>query len=137
MEGSGVNTRLLEAFNSRDADRLVECFHDDYRSEQPAHPDRAFAGSEQVRTNWSQVFSGVPDFTAELLREADDGEVAWGEWSFAGTRRDGTPLAMAGVIICGVRDGRIAWARLYLEDVEAGAGIDAAVRGMSGAPTDT
>jgi ketosteroid isomerase-like protein len=132
MEGSAINTRLLDAFNSRNADRLVECFHPDYRSEQPAHPDRAFVGSDQVHENWSQVFSGVPDFTAELVREADDGEVAWGEWRFSGTRRDGTQLAMAGVIITGVRDGRIAWARLYLEDVEAGAGIEAAVRDMSG-----
>ena len=40
---------------------------------------------------------------------------------------------MAGVMVCGVHDGRIAWARLYMEPVEqAGAGIDAAVRGMTG-----
>jgi ketosteroid isomerase-like protein len=132
VAGSGVNARLLDALNRRDADRLVDCFHPDYSSEQPAHPDRAFVGSEQVRVNWSQVFSGVPDFTAELVREADDGTVAWGEWRFSGTRGDGTQLAMAGVIIAGVHDDRIAWARLYLEDVEAGAGIEAAVRDMSG-----
>jgi hypothetical protein len=40
---------------------------------------------------------------------------------------------MAGVIVGGVREGRLAWARLYVEPVEAaGAGIDAAVREMSG-----
>ncbi len=40
---------------------------------------------------------------------------------------------MAGVIVFGVRDGRFAWARLYIEPVErAGAGIDAAVRAMTG-----
>ena len=40
---------------------------------------------------------------------------------------------MAGVMVCGVRDGRMAWARLYIEPVEqAGAGIDAAVRRMTG-----
>jgi hypothetical protein len=37
------------------------------------------------------------------------------------------------VIVCGVRDGRLAWARLYVEPVEtAGAGIDAAVRDIAG-----
>jgi hypothetical protein len=34
----------------------------------------------------------------------------------------------------GMRDGRVAWARLYVEPVEeAGAGIDAAVRDMTAA----
>ena len=42
---------------------------------------------------------------------------------------------MAGVIIFGVRAGRIGWARLYVEPVEQkGEGIAAAVRGMSGRP---
>ena len=50
-----------------------------------------------------------------------------------GTHADGSALEMAGVIVGGVRDGRLAWARLYLEPVErAGAGIDAAVRSMAG-----
>jgi hypothetical protein len=40
---------------------------------------------------------------------------------------------MAGVIVCGVTDGRLAWARPYVEPVESGGeGIDAAVREMSG-----
>jgi hypothetical protein len=40
---------------------------------------------------------------------------------------------MVGVIVCGVRDERMSWARLYLEPVEqAGAGIDAAVRKIAG-----
>lgn len=39
---------------------------------------------------------------------------------------------MAGVIICGVREDRIAWARLYVEPVQTGAGIEAAVREMTG-----
>jgi len=35
--------------------------------------------------------------------------------------------------VAGVRDGRWAWARLYVEPVEeAGAGIDAMVRRMAG-----
>ena len=40
---------------------------------------------------------------------------------------------MAGVIVMGVQDASIKWARLYVEPVEAaGEGIDAAVREMSG-----
>jgi hypothetical protein len=40
---------------------------------------------------------------------------------------------MVGVMVCGVRDGQVVWARLYMEPVErAGAGIGAAVRRMTG-----
>ena len=113
-----VNRRLAAAFNAHDLDALVACFHDDYRSEQPAHPGRAFTGNEQVRSNWGEVFAGVPDMTAEVLREAADGDTVWSEWRFGGTRTDGSPLDMAGVILFGVRAERIAWARLYLELVE-------------------
>ena len=40
---------------------------------------------------------------------------------------------MAGVIVFGIREGLVAWARLYVEPVEqGGAGIEAAVRDMTG-----
>jgi hypothetical protein len=56
------------------------------------------------------------------------GDVEWTEW-----RWHGTDLAMAGVIVLGIRDDRVAWARLYVEPIErAGAGIEAAVRDMTG-----
>jgi ketosteroid isomerase-like protein len=128
-----VAERLKAAMNAHDIDALVGCFADDYDSEQPAHPDRAFRGRDQVRANWSSVFDGVPDFEAELLAAARSGEVEWSEWRWRGTQADGRPLDMAGVIVAGIRDGLLQWARLYVESVEqGGAGIDAAVRQMSG-----
>jgi hypothetical protein len=39
---------------------------------------------------------------------------------------------MAGVIVCGVREDKLAWARLYVEQVEQGEGIEAAVRRIAG-----
>jgi hypothetical protein len=42
-----------------------------------------------------------------------------------------TRLAMRGVTIFGIHDDRIAWGRLYLEDVEGGQGIDQAVQDMA------
>jgi hypothetical protein len=44
------------------------------------HPGRAFVGSQQVRRNWAEVFAGVPDFHAELLRSARQGDTGWAEW---------------------------------------------------------
>jgi ketosteroid isomerase-like protein len=108
--------------NRHDLDAFVACFDPEYRSEQPVHPDRAFMGSEQVRRKWAEVFAGVPDFQAELLRSADEGDTGWAEWHWRGTRTDGTRLEMRGVTIFGVRDDRIVRGRLYLEDVEGGPG---------------
>ena len=119
--------------NARDIEAFVDCFDEDYESEQPAHPDRAFHGREQVRANWSAIFDGVPDFRAELVASAVSGDVEWSEWRWLGTQSDGAALDMAGVIVAGVSNGRLRWARLYVEPVEqGGAGIDAAVRSMSG-----
>jgi ketosteroid isomerase-like protein len=133
MAGLAVE-RLNAAMNAHDIDAFVACFDEDYDSEQPVHPDRAFRGRDQVRRNWSAIFDGVPDFRSELVRAgATAGETEWSEWRWHGTQSDGTPLDMAGVIVCGVRDGRLRWGRLYVEPVErSGAGIDAAVRRMSG-----
>ena len=123
-----VSERLREAMNEHDIDAFVGCFTPDYRSEQPAHPNRAFGGRDQVRTNWSAIFREIPDVQGKLIRSvASEGE-EWGEWTISGTRRDGSWMEMRGVIINGIREERIAWARLYLELLEeGGAGIDAAI----------
>ncbi len=124
--------RLHAAMNTHDIEAFVACFAEDYDSVQPAHPDRAFRGREQVRANWSAVFTGVPDFHAELVSVDAARDRVWSEWHWEGTQTDGERLDMAGVIVLGVRDDQIAWARLYVEPVEqAGAGIEAAVRDMT------
>jgi ketosteroid isomerase-like protein len=122
--------RLLVAMNAHDLDAFVACFAPDYRSEQPAHPSRAFAGSDQVRENWAGVFSGIPDFRAELLLSAAaGGGVEIGEWYWRGTHTDGSPFDMRGVIVLGIEDEHIAWGRLYMEVTEQdGAGIDEMVQ---------
>jgi ketosteroid isomerase-like protein len=114
-----VLNRLRAAMNSHDLDAFVACFAPDYRSEQPAHPSRAFEGSDKVRENWTSVFSGVADFNAELLLSttSDDG-VEIGEWRWRGTHSDGSPFAMRGVTVMGIEGERIAWGRLYMEGVE-------------------
>jgi ketosteroid isomerase-like protein len=128
-----VMTRLRDAMNSHDIEAFLDCFHEDYRSEQPVHPGRGFGGRDQVRANWSAIFSGVADFAADLVSHCQDEGQEWSEWRWTGTRQDGSILDMAGVIIVGVRDGRISWGRLYVETVEATEEtIDEAVQRMTG-----
>jgi ketosteroid isomerase-like protein len=127
--GAALLDRLAEAVSGHDLDAVESCFAPGYRNETPAHPAQGFTGRDQVRRNWEQIFAFVPDITARVLRRCSDGEMVWSEWEMSGTRPDGTAHQMAGVVLFGVREGLFAWARFYLEPVQAkGPGPDAAVR---------
>ncbi|MGZ6645151.1 MAG: nuclear transport factor 2 family protein [Solirubrobacteraceae bacterium] len=125
--------RLTAAQNAHDLDALLACFEADYFSEQPLFPARTFRGIDQVRANWSALLGAIADFRAEVVRSAVEGDTVFAEVHWTGTKEDGTPLDERGVIIAGVRDDRLAWGRLYVDEVHAEApGIDAAVRRMAG-----
>lgn len=120
--------QLRQAVDAHDVDAIVACFNPDYTNETPAHPGQGFVGHEQVRTNWTRIFAGVPDITADVLRTAIQGDELWSEWEMRGTRPDGHPHLMRGVIIFTIVDGVAAAARFYLERVDPGAsGVDGAV----------
>jgi ketosteroid isomerase-like protein len=128
-----VLDRLTAAQNAHDLEGMLTCFHEDYRSEQPQFPARTFQGIDQVRANWSALLGAVTDFHAEVLRSAVDRDTAFVEVRWTGTKADGTPLEERGVIVMGIRDDRLAWGRLYVDEVEReGADIDAVVRRMAG-----
>jgi ketosteroid isomerase-like protein len=128
-----VIDRLTAAQNAHDLEGMVACFHEDYRSEQPIYPARTFKGVDQVRKNWSALLQSIPDFHAEIVRSAVDGDTVFVEIHWTGTKSDGTPFEERGVLVMGVRDDRIAWGRLYAEEVDReGADIDAVVRRMAG-----
>jgi ketosteroid isomerase-like protein len=127
-DGQEFTEKLRRAVDDHDLDALVACFSPDYRNETPAHPARGFNGRDQVRTNWQRIFGGVPDIRADVLRTAVDGGTIWSEWEMRGTRPDGEPHLMRGVIVFGVTDDRADWARFYLEPVDGGeGGVDAAI----------
>jgi ketosteroid isomerase-like protein len=128
-----VVERLLEAVNAHDLEAMVACFADDYVNETPAHPQRGFTGSQQVRRNWTQIFAAVPDLHARLPRIVVEGDMVWTEWDISGTRRDGAAFLMRGVVIFGIAGDTIASARFYLEPVEESSGdVDVHTRRVVG-----
>ena len=125
--------RLVASVNAHDLEAMVGCFAEDYVNVTPAHPQRGFGGSQQVRRNWSELFAGVPDLGARLPRMTVDGDTVWTEWDISGTRADGAAFLMRGVSIFGVAAGRLAWVRFYLEPVEEASGnVDAHTRRVVG-----
>jgi ketosteroid isomerase-like protein len=124
---------LARALNSHDLDALVACFDEDYVNETPAHPQRGFRGREQVRRNWTAIFGAVPDLRARVVRTAVDGDTVWSEWEHSGTRRDGTPHLLRGVVIFTVAGMAVRSARFFLEPVDySSGGIDAAIANTTG-----
>jgi ketosteroid isomerase-like protein len=115
--------RLAQATNDHDLDAIVACFAHDYVNETPVHPARGFHGPEQVRRNWAQILSGVPDIEARVLAHVVDQQTVWSEWEMAGTRRDGAAHLMRGVIVFVVTDSLIRAARFYLEPVDLESGL--------------
>jgi ketosteroid isomerase-like protein len=108
--------RLRTAINEHDLEAFLDCFDEDYTSEQPLDPARSFSGRERVRENWSGNLSRVPDLRWDLLRACFSADAAWCEWRWHGTRVDGGRFDLQGVVIYGVRGGRIASGRLYMGD---------------------
>jgi hypothetical protein len=127
-----VLERLHHAMNQHDLEAFLACFDPDYRSEQPAHPNRGFGGREQVEKNWTALFEGIPDFHAELRSTATQGGTLWTEWRWTGTRDNEAPLDVRGVTLFGIENGLIVSGRLYMEEVEeAGGDIDETVRRLA------
>ena len=125
--------RLAAATNAHDVDRAAELMHEQYRSEQPAHPGRAFIGRAQMHANWTAMCAGVPDLRVEVLRSVHDAGTVWTEWHWSGTRTDGQPFQMRGVTLFEIADEQIITGRLYMEEVEQEAvGIDDTVQALSG-----
>ena len=125
--------RLAAAVNRHDPQGMAACFSADYRSEQPAHPNRGFGGPEQVAANWTRMFAGVPDVAGEVIDHTMDGRTTWTEWEWRGHYLDGSLFHTRGVILMGLDDDDlIAWARFYMEDVEQNsAGIEETVDRLS------
>jgi ketosteroid isomerase-like protein len=133
---SEVVDGLIAALNAHDLEAAAALMHEDYQSEQPAHPGKAFVGRAQMHANRKAILEGIPDFHAELVRSVDDGDMTWSEWSWSGRRVEGQDVQVRGVTLFKVRDGKIASGRLYMEDVERSSSIEEDVESMSGQRPD-
>jgi ketosteroid isomerase-like protein len=120
MRNTAVSTvlqRMSDAINAHDVDAISNCFTDDYKGEQPLHSKGAFIGLAQVRENWTGLFAQVSDLRATLVASTIHGDLAWAEWHWQGKRTSGAALNLRGVSVSGLRNGIIAWARVYMEPV--------------------
>jgi ketosteroid isomerase-like protein len=112
-------SKLRDALNAHDAEGMATFFAPDYRSEQPAHPNRGYGGRDTLTEIWGELFDAVPDLTSELLASVDDGATVWAEWYWHGHYADGSLFELRGVTITTLSDdGLVVSQRLYGEPVE-------------------
>lgn len=117
MDPKRLLERLHTALNTRDLTNLVHMLQVDYEFVEPAQPGGGTVGIEAARQRWDQLFQAYPDFRADLIRQAVEGNTIWSEWHWKGSGNGNTSrLDRAGVLIFGVEEGLIAWTRSYMID---------------------
>ena len=109
---------MRAALDAHDLDAFVGFFREDYVGERPRHPGTPMSSREDVRRNWEEVISDVPDLRVDVPAAVEDGNTIWSEWRAYGTARSGAELELRGVIIFGIQGDQVAWSRMYMEPVE-------------------
>ena len=109
-----VTTELLQAFadawNRHDVDALMSFMTDDCVFESSAGPDVCgirYVGREAVRAAFAEVWAVFPDAHWGNARHFVHGDRGVSEWTFTGTRTDGTCAEMNGCDLFTLRDGKI------------------------------
>lgn len=110
-----VIQRLTQAWNDHDGEAVAACMLSDYESQQPLHPERNFSGRDMARQSWGAIFEAIPNFHAELLRYAVNGEQVWTEWRWRGDHTTGPAFSAGGVMIFELHADYIASVRAYTE----------------------
>lgn len=115
-----VTTEILEAladaFNRHDADAVLALMTDDCVFEASAGPEvcgRRYSGREAVRAGFAEVFATFRDANWGKARHFVQGDRGLSEWTFTGTRADGTRVEVNGCDVFTFRDGKIAVKNSY------------------------
>jgi len=115
-----VTTEVLQAFadawNRHDVDALMSFMTDDCVFEASAGPDACgtrYAGREAVRAGFAEVWATFPDAHWGNARHFVRGDRGVSEWTFKGTRTDGTRVEVNGCDLFTFRDGKIALKNSY------------------------
>lgn len=114
QHGTQPTVELLEAinqaFNSRDADKIVEYFHDDAVFHMASGPDpdgRAVKGKDAIHKVLADRFEVIPDMRWEHIGEYIIGDLGVTVWRVKGNAADGTVLDYQGCDLFLFRDGLI------------------------------
>jgi SnoaL-like domain len=72
--------QMRAALDAHDLDTFVGFVREDYIGERPRHPGAPVSSRDDVRNNWAEVISDVPDLRVEVPTAVADGNTIWSEW---------------------------------------------------------
>lgn len=107
---------FAEAWNRHDVDALMSFMADDCAFEASAGDDvcgARCAGPAAVRAGFSEVWQTYPDAHWGHARHFVVGDRGVSEWTFTGTRADGSRVEVNGCDVFTFRDGKIALKNSY------------------------
>lgn len=107
---------FVDAWNRHDADALMSFMTEDCVFEASSGPEicgTRLVGCDAVRTGYAEVWSTFPDAHWGNARHFVSGERGVSEWTFAGTRSDGSRVEVNGCDLFTFRDGKIAVKNSY------------------------
>ncbi len=119
----GLLAAIMDAFNSRDADRIASFFQEDavFHMASGPNPDgRAVKGREAIRKVLADRFEVIPDMRWEHIDEYITGDRAVSTWRVKGNALDGTVLDYQGCDLFVFREGLIQDKDTYWKIVEPG-----------------
>lgn len=107
---------FADAWNRHDIDALMRFMADDCVFEASAGPDACgtcYAGKDAVHAGFSEVWKTFPDAQWRSPRHFVCGDRGVSEWTFTGTRTDGTRVEVNGCDLFTFRAGKIAVKNSY------------------------
>lgn len=101
---------FANAFDAHDADKIVSYMTDDCIFEASTGPDvdgEKFIGKEAVKKAFEDIFKNYPDAKWNNPHHFISGDRAVSEWTFTGTKADGSKVEVTGCDLFTFRDGKI------------------------------
>ena len=102
---------FAEAWNRHDVDALMSFMTDDCVFESSSGPDVCgthYRGRDAVRSAYTDVWTTFPDAQWRNAVHFVCGDRGVSEWTFTGTRKDGTRVEVHGCDLFTFHDGKIA-----------------------------
>ena len=102
---------FANAFNAHDVDKILSYMTDDCVFEASAGPDadgEKFVGKDAVRKAFEDVFKNFPDAHWSNPHHFISGNRAVSEWTFTGTKPDGSKVEVNGCDLFTFQNGKIA-----------------------------
>jgi ketosteroid isomerase-like protein len=113
--------RSVDAFNRRDLDALLALMHDEVEGAPPlASIEGHYHGHAGIRRWWESLFTGLPDFTIEVVEVRDLGDLTV---AVLRNRAQGAvsqaPVEQRLWLVGEWRDGKVIWWQSFRSEAEA------------------